>query len=257
MFSRLPAYSRCAGPTLVMTATSGAAIRQSSLMSPADCMPISTTMTSVPSAADSSVSGTPTSLLKLARLATKSSFGESRPESMSLVEVLPVLPVMATTVAPLRLATSEATPFRASPESSTAMTTGESPAPLPFAALPLPLPFAASIAAALAAASRAASTPLAPPASASATNSPPSKFSPRRATNSLPARSARVSVEISTTAESASPARSSPAQASQISCAVSVINSSTCTGMEPDILSVISVWSLAAPAFFPPDRRSS
>ena len=54
---------------LVITPTSGSAIRASSSICPNPRMPISSTSTSVPSGAASTASGSPISVLKLAGLA--------------------------------------------------------------------------------------------------------------------------------------------------------------------------------------------
>ena len=60
-----PRPSRCAGPTLVMTPTSGAAISASRQISPGSFMPISTTATRLVAARRSSVSGRPIRLFRL------------------------------------------------------------------------------------------------------------------------------------------------------------------------------------------------
>ncbi len=82
---------------VVITPTSGMAICASSRICPAPRIAISTTATSVRSSISRSVSGTPISLLRLALVATVRATGRSSAARMSLVEVLPALPVMATT----------------------------------------------------------------------------------------------------------------------------------------------------------------
>ena len=91
---------------LVITPTSGSATRASSRICPAPRMAISTTATSVSGSISSSVSGTPISLLRLALVATVRATGRSSAARMSLVEVLPALPVMPTTLTPERRRTA-------------------------------------------------------------------------------------------------------------------------------------------------------
>ena len=62
-FSIVPSSSRCTGPMLVTTPTSGRATAHSSAICPSPRMPISQTTTSVSGSIRVSVSGRPTSLL--------------------------------------------------------------------------------------------------------------------------------------------------------------------------------------------------
>ena len=106
---------------LVMTPTSGSATLASSRICPAPRMAISTTATSVSGSISSSVSGTPISLLRLALVATVRATGRSSAARMSLVEVLPALPVMPTTLTPQRRRTALARSCSARRPSSTTM----------------------------------------------------------------------------------------------------------------------------------------
>ena len=87
---------------LVTTPMSGSATRASSRICPAPRMAISTTATSVERSISSRVSGTPISLFRFAAVATVRDTGRSSALRMSLVEVLPALPVMPTTLTPAR-----------------------------------------------------------------------------------------------------------------------------------------------------------
>ena len=104
---------------LVITPTSGRAMRASSRICPWPRIAISTTTTSVSCSMSRSVSGTPISLLRLALVATVRATGRSSAARMSLVEVLPALPVMATTLTPARRRTSVARRCSAASPSST------------------------------------------------------------------------------------------------------------------------------------------
>ena len=86
----------------VMTPTSGSAIAASSAICPAPRIPISSTSTSVSSGARRTSSGSPISVLKLARDACTRRWGASIARSRSFVEVLPTDPVMPITCAPMR-----------------------------------------------------------------------------------------------------------------------------------------------------------
>ncbi len=97
--SRLPTSSMWTGPTLVITPTSGSAIRASSSICPNPRMPISSTSTSVPSGAASTASGSPISVLKLAGLAATRRCGAISAAISCLVEVLPTEPVTPITAA--------------------------------------------------------------------------------------------------------------------------------------------------------------
>ena len=61
--STSPSSSRCTGPTLMITPTSGSAIAQSSAIWPGPRMPISRTSAWVSSGAESIASGIPISVL--------------------------------------------------------------------------------------------------------------------------------------------------------------------------------------------------
>ena len=67
--STVPTSSRCTGPTFVITPTSGRAIWASSRICPMPRIAISSTSSSVPCSASSTVSGSPISVLKFSRLA--------------------------------------------------------------------------------------------------------------------------------------------------------------------------------------------
>ena len=90
-------------------------------MWPGPRLPISHTMTSVPSAADRIVSGNPTSLLNDAGLATVLNLRPRMAAAKSFVQVLPVEPVMPTTVASLRPRSSAARSSSARRVSGTAI----------------------------------------------------------------------------------------------------------------------------------------
>ena len=117
----VPTSSRCTGAMLVMTPTSGSATRASSRIWPAPRIAISTTATSVPGSISSRVSGTPISLLRFAAVATVRATGRSSAARMSLVDVLPALPVIATTLTPERRRTVVARSCSARRPSSTTM----------------------------------------------------------------------------------------------------------------------------------------
>ena len=100
--SRPPKNSAWAIPMLVMTPMVGRATAARVAMWPTPRAPISATTASAPVGADSSVSGTPISLLNDTGLAPTGPAGASAAAVRSLVEVLPVLPVMPTTGTPPR-----------------------------------------------------------------------------------------------------------------------------------------------------------
>src|SRR3954471_6798415 len=174
--STVPISSRWTGPTETITPTSGSAISASSAIWPAPRMPISSTRTSVSPGASKTVSGNPMSVLRFWRVATVRRWGRSMPNRMSLVDVLPVDPVM-----PITFALSAR---RQAVESAWSARSGSSAA----SSTPGWAHRAAS------ACSGATSTPHAPAASACAANLPPSTFSPGRPTNSSPARTSRESI---------------------------------------------------------------
>ena len=93
-----PSSSRWTGPTLVIAATSGSAISQSSAIWPRPRIAISSTSISVSGGAARIVSGSPISVLKFSGLAWTRP-GRSA-AAMSLTDVLPVEPVIPTTGQP-------------------------------------------------------------------------------------------------------------------------------------------------------------
>src|SRR3954451_16663001 len=97
--SMLPSNSRCTGPMLTITPTSGSAISASSAIWPLPRIAISRTRTSVPGGAPRIVSGSPISVFRFCAVATTRRCVASIPASRSFVEVLPVEPVMPTTCA--------------------------------------------------------------------------------------------------------------------------------------------------------------
>ena len=100
--SRPPSRSVCACPTTVTTPMSGRATSHNLLISPNPRIPISTTKTSVSSGASRMVTGSPCSLLKLRSLARVRRWVPHAAATMSLVVVLPTLPVTPTTRASRR-----------------------------------------------------------------------------------------------------------------------------------------------------------
>src|SRR3954453_1567038 len=139
-------------------------------------MHISSTRTSVSPGASRTVSGNPMSVLRFWRVATVRRWGRSMPNRMSLVDVLPVDPVM-----PITFALSAR---RQAVESAWSARSGSSAA----SSTPGWAHRAAS------ACSGATSTPHAPAASACGANLPPSTFSPTRPTNRSPAWMSRESI---------------------------------------------------------------
>src|SRR5215218_2480636 len=173
--------SRWTGPTFVTTPTSGSQIAVSSAIWPKPRIASSSTSTSVPGGAASSSSGSPISVLKLARLAVTVRWGPISAAIRSFVEVLPTEPVTAMACAP-----SSRRHARASAPSAAAGSSAASTAP-PSAA-----------AAASRAQPGAASTPHAPARSASAAKRPPSTRSPGSAKNRSPGSIARESITART-----------------------------------------------------------
>ena len=92
-----PMPARCARPASVMIAPSGSTISVSGRISPGLLMPISATRNCASSGVESSVSGTPMSLLKLFGLAWVGPASLRMPSRSRRVVVLPALPVTATT----------------------------------------------------------------------------------------------------------------------------------------------------------------
>src|SRR3954451_16202001 len=174
--SMLPSNSRCTGPMLTITPTSGSAIAASSAIWPAPRIAISRTRTSVPGGAPRTVSGSPISVFRFCAVATTRRCGASIPASRSFVEVLPVEPVMPITCA--RSARRHAVARRPSAESgsSAARTTPGGAEPAPFACR------------------EPTSTPHAPASNACGANSEPSTLSPARPTNRSPRPTARESM---------------------------------------------------------------
>src|SRR3954452_11567072 len=174
--STLPSSSRCTGPMLTITPTSGSAIAASSAICPAPRIAISRTRTSVPGGAPSTVSGRPISVFRFWAVATTRRCGASMPASRSFVDVFPVDPVTPMTCA--RSARRHAVASRPSAASGSS------------AASRTPL-FAAGAASAC---EGPTSTPHAPDSSACAANRPPSTFSPMSPTKRSPAPTARESM---------------------------------------------------------------
>src|SRR3954469_7073892 len=171
--SMLPSSSRCTGPMLTITPTSGSAIAASSAIWPAPRIAISRTRTSVPGGAPRTVSGRPVSGCRFCAVATTRRCGASIPASRSFVEVLPVEPVMPITCAPSARRHAVARRPNAESGSSAARTTPVGDAPAPFAC-------------------RApTSTPHAPASNACGANREPSTLSPARPTNRSPGPTAR------------------------------------------------------------------
>ncbi len=131
--STVPSSSRCTGPTLTITPTSGSAIRASSAICPAPLIAISSTSASVPLPASRIVSGTPISVLKFSRLAWVTAYGASSAAKMSLVDVLPVEPVIPATRQPSSRRHAVASRWSASRGSSATITTAEAQAESPTA----------------------------------------------------------------------------------------------------------------------------
>ncbi|GFI59737.1 hypothetical protein IMSAG044_00627 [Lactobacillaceae bacterium] len=98
ILSRVPKNSICASPIIVITAMSGftSLLKKSSW--PKRSMPISTTTASVLDSMLRSVTGTPISLLKLAYVFVTLNCVLKIDAIISLVVVLPLLPVTATTI---------------------------------------------------------------------------------------------------------------------------------------------------------------
>ena len=92
----------------MITPISGRAIAASSAIWPKPRIASSRMHTSVSGSRRHNVSGTPISLLKLASAAIVRATGAQSAARMSLVEVLPIEPVIPTTRAPLRSRTSHA-----------------------------------------------------------------------------------------------------------------------------------------------------
>ena len=96
--SRLPRFSMCARPMLVITQISGWLMDASSCISPKWSIPISRTATSCSSVRLKMVSGSPIPLLKFPSVLRTLYFRERTEAIVSLVLVLPTLPVMPTTL---------------------------------------------------------------------------------------------------------------------------------------------------------------
>ena len=96
--SRLPSPSRCSSDTDVITAMSGSTIPRSFAISPGTFIPISITATSASSGIASSVSGTPTRLLRFPIVACTVSVAPSVARISSFVVVFPFEPPTPITV---------------------------------------------------------------------------------------------------------------------------------------------------------------
>ena len=204
-----PRSSTCTGPTLVITATSGAAIAQSSAIWPTPRMAISSTRTSVPGGAASTASGRPISVLKFSGLAWTSAGRIAR--QTSFTDVLPVDPVIPTTRAPSSSRQARASDWSAA-RGSLAPRIQLSPSAAPTRRC--------------AASSRPHCAPTripqAPASRAAAPNSPPSARSPGRPTNRSPSRTSLESITtrcgpsappLARTSAPAAEARRSPSKA--------------------------------------------
>ena len=174
--STVPSNSRWTGPTLTTTPTSGSAIRASSAICPEPRIAISSTRTWVPVGADRISSGSPISVVKLAREATVRRCGVRTAFSRSLVDVLPVDPVTPIIRALSWRLQAVARRWSARSGSSAARTT-------PGAWLR-----------AASACCGATSAPHAPASRAWETNAPPSVCAPLRPTNSAPGPASRESI---------------------------------------------------------------
>ena len=117
--SREPNMPRWDSPTLRTTPTAGRARRARAAMWPGPRAPISTTTAWVPGSIRARVRGRPTSLLNDAWLATVSRRVARTAASRSLVVVLPLDPVTATTVAAERSRTAVPRAARAARGSAT------------------------------------------------------------------------------------------------------------------------------------------
>ena len=129
-------YPRCASPTLVHTRTSGSAIPTRVLISPGWFIPSSTTAICGRLRSCRSDSGRPIWLFRLPWFLNTGKHADRNSATISLVVVLPALPVIATTVAPDRRRTSRARSCSARVVSSTSMTSGGSV--VPASATPAP-----------------------------------------------------------------------------------------------------------------------
>src|SRR3954447_923334 len=174
--SMLPSSSRCTGPMLTITPTSGSAIAASSAIWPAPRIAISRTSTSVPGGAPRTVKGSPISVFRFCAVATTRRCGASIPASRSFVDVWRVEPVMPITRA--RSARRHAVARRpsAASGSSAARTTPDDDDPAPLAC------------------DAPTRTPHAPAASACGAKRPPSTLSPASPTKRSPSPTARESM---------------------------------------------------------------
>ena len=195
MPSSEPNASICAGATVVIIATCGRAMRDSGAISPGWFMPSSTMAKSVSAGIRASVSGTPQWLFRLASAAWTRPSGASAAAAMSLVEVLPTEPVIASTRARVRARAAR-------PNASSAGTTSATSSSGASGGTPSGM--------------RLTSAAAAPLSSACATKSWPSRAS-FSATNRSPGRMVRVSMEIPSAAQSAV---ARPPVAAAASCAV-------------------------------------
>ena len=96
--SLVPRFSRWQSPILVITHMSGCAILDNLSISPKSLIPISRTATSSSSVSLKTVSGSPISLLKLPSVFNTLYFSDKTELIVSLVLVLPTLPVIPTTL---------------------------------------------------------------------------------------------------------------------------------------------------------------
>ncbi len=175
-----PSSSRCAGPTLTITPTSGSAIAVSWAIWPGPRIAISRTIASLSAAAPRSARGRPISVLRFSGVADTLSCPASSEARMSFVEVFPVEPVTAITDAPR--APSSRRHSRASAWSAARGSGCTRTAPSGAAAAAAP------------ACSPATSTPHAPACRAWPAWLPPSVCSPRSPKNRSPGPAPRESI---------------------------------------------------------------
>ncbi len=180
-------WPRCAAATVVTTATCGRASAASGAISPGWFMPISQTQNRASSGSRARVSGTPQWLLCEAAAAWVGPIADSAARSISLVVVLPTLPVTATTRPRNRARPARPSACSAAKVSATCSRRGSPRS---------------------AAGSRSGSctsAAAAPRASAPATWSWPSPVPLTSATNSSPGATVRLSIEMPETASGGAP----------------------------------------------------
>ena len=188
-------------PIIVTTPTRGRASAASRAISPGPCMPISSTAAVWAGSRRSSVSGRPVSLFRLPSVRSTRWRTPSTAAVSSLVDVLPLLPVMPTTSGATRPRTCSARSYRARQVSATWTT-----------------------AAPRLETSRSVTSATAPRAAALAQNAWPSRAAPRSAKKHPAGSTARESVWKVVQRASGEPAASRPPVAATISATVSSIS---------------------------------